>query len=349
MSSTAIDKLRQELLQRRLDALFITKGKNVSYLSGFAGESGLLLTPTRKVLVVDFRFKEEAAKTAASFQIYQRPNLQTLEESLLHLVKKLKLKRLGFEALSLSYQFYRRLKSALHPVKLVPTDSIVEQLRAIKTAAEIKLLKKAAGLAAETQRYAQKIIKPGKEETEISRELQYFMRKLGAEACAFEPIVASGKRSSMPHACASDKIIKDKEAVLVDLGCRISGYNSDLTRMVFLGKMRGKIKRIYATVIRAQKLAIQAVRPGEKILRIDKIARQCIAKEGLGGFFGHALGHGIGREVHEYPSISPNSQGFLRKGMVFTIEPGIYIPGWGGAMVEEMVLVTKTGHEVLAG
>jgi len=347
MNPAAINKLRQELLRRKIDAFLITKGVNVAYLSGFKGEGQLLITPTRQILLVDFRFNEQAAKVAGSFQIRQRQSFRPLEESILRLVKRLKLKRLGFEASSLAYGFHHKLKSTLKSVKLIPSTDIVERLRAIKSGQEIRLLKKAAALSVKSFGFARKIIKAGRKEVEIARELQYFMRKLGAEDCAFDIIVASGKRSSLPHAPACARTIKNNEAVLVDLGCRISCYNSDLTRMVFLGRISGKLKRTYEIVRQAQQLAIKAVRAGVKIRQIDKIARQYIAKAGLGAFFGHALGHGIGREVHEYPSISPKNQGILKKGMVFTIEPGVYIPGWGGIRVEDMVLVTRTGHEVL--
>ncbi len=347
MSKTAINKLRQELLRHNLDALLITKGANIAYLSGFKGEGQLLITPAKKILLTDFRFKEQAAEETRAFQIRQRQKFRPLEESILRLVKKLKLKRLGFESRSLSYQFYGKLRQALRPVKLVATGDIVEQLRTIKSGREIKLLKKAAHLAVGTFRFARSIIKPGRKEVEIAGELEHFMRKYNAKGRSFDIIVASGKRSSMPHASASLRTIKDNETVLLDLGCRIHGYNSDLTRMVFLGKISPKIKRIYEIVLRAQELAIKAIRAGEKICQIDKIARQYITKEGLGAFFGHALGHGIGREVHENPSISPENRQTLKAGMVFTVEPGVYIPGMGGVRVEDMVLVTKAGCEVL--
>ena len=347
MNILAIDKLRRELLRHELDGILITNQANVAYLTGFKGEGQLLITPDKHVLIVDFRFKEQAAKEARPFRIWQRQSFSSLEEGILRLVKKLKLKGMGFEAQSLSYQFYRKLKAALKPANLSPTSNIIEHLRAIKSLQEIKLIKKAASLAVKSFAFAKDIIKPGKEEAEIARELQYFMRKNGAQECAFDIIIASGKRSSMPHAPISHRTFKRNEAVLVDLGCRIADYNSDLTRMVFLGKISAKIKRTYEIVLQAQQLAISAVRAGAKIRQIDKIARQHIVKAGLGAFFGHALGHGIGREVHEYPPISPQNQDILKEGMVFTIEPGVYIPGWGGIRVEDMVLVTRNGYEIL--
>ena len=347
MNRLAIKKIRRELIKQRLDGLLITSQINIAYLSGFAGEGQLIITPKRKIVLVDFRFKEQADKQVNLFEVRERQNFFPLEADLCNLAKKLKIKRLGFEAPWISYVFYLKLKDALQPVKLIPTFRIIENLRAIKSVQEIKALRKAAAIAVKSFFFARKIIKPGKKEVEIAREVQYFMRKLGAQDCAFETIVAAAERSAMPHAHASEKRIKRNNIILIDLGCRIAGYNSDLTRMVFLGKISAKVKRIYKIIRQAQKLAIEAIKAGVEIGRIDKIARQHIAKSGLDAFFGHALGHGIGREVHEYPSINPHNRDCLKKGMVFTVEPGIYIPGLGGVRVEDMVLVTKSGCEVL--
>lgn len=342
-----INKLRAELLRLKVAALLITNRANVAYLSNFSGEGQLLITPTKKFLIIDLRFAESAAKTMRSWQIWQRQSFSLLEESILHLTNKLKLKRLGFETTSISYDFYRKLNRILKALQLIPTTNIVESLRTIKSAQEIRVLKKAAGLAAKSFNFAKKIIKPGRKEVEIARELQYFMRRHGAEDSSFDIIVASGKRSSLPHGPVSQRKIKGNEAILVDLGCRISGYNSDLTRMVFLGKIGGTLRRNYEVVAQAQKMAIKAVKAGIEIRQIDQIARQYISKNGLGPSFIHALGHGIGREIHERPAISPTNHDILKEGMVFTVEPGVYIPGWGGIRIEDMVLVKKNGCEIL--
>jgi Xaa-Pro aminopeptidase len=343
----AINKLKTKLLKHKLEALLITSKINVAYLTGFTGEGQLIATPTQQVLIVDFRFREQAKKEVDFCQIYQTKSFRPLEENISEVVKKLKLKKLAFQPSSLSYEFYCRLKKILNSVELHPTANIVDRLRAIKDTQEIKLLKKAAHCAMQSFAFAQRIVKPGKRETDIASRLYLFIKKLGVDSLAFDTIVASGKRGSMPHAPVSNRTIKNNEAVLLDLGCRISGYNSDLTRMIFLGKITEKIKCIYNIVLQAQRLAISTVRAGVKICQIDNIARNYIAKAGLGSYFGHALGHGIGREVHEYPFISPKNHNVLEEGMVFTIEPGIYIPGVGGIRIEDMVLVTKTGYEVL--
>lgn len=343
----AVNRLRAELLRLKVTALLITDRANVAYLSNFTGEGQLLITPTQKFLIVDPRFAEFAAKTVKTWQIWKRQSFAPLEESILHLVNKLKLKRLGFESTSISYGRYRKLSRILKILQLIPTTNIVEGLRSIKSTQEIRVLKKAARLAVKSFNFAKKIIKPGKKEVEIARELQYFMRRHGAEDSSFDIIVASGKRSSLPHGPVSQRIIKRNESILVDLGCRISGYNSDLTRMVFLGKIGGTFRRNYEVVQEAQRLAIKAVKAGIEISQIDQIARQFITKKGIGQFFIHALGHGIGREIHEQPAISPTNHDILKEGMVFTVEPGVYIPGLGGIRIEEMVLVKKNGCEIL--
>ncbi len=347
MNPASVSTLRCILARDKLDALLVTKAANIEYLSRFDGEGQLLITLKDKFLITDFRYQEAVRKKIKSFQIHSRESFVPLEESLSALTKRLKIKRMGFEAQDLNYATYRRLHKTLNNLKLISTKNVIERLRAIKTDQEIALIKKVAYCALASFTFAKNFIKPGKTECEIADAIQYFMKKMGAEGSAFDTIIASGKRASQPHARVSTRSVKKNDAVLIDLGCRKSGYNSDLTRVIFLGKMSGKIKKIYQIVIRAQQLAIEAVRAGEQIYKIDKIARQYIAKEGFGPYFGHALGHGIGREVHEYPSISPKNHEVLKAGMVFTIEPGIYIPGWGGIRIEDMILVTKNGSQIL--
>lgn len=341
------EKITSALKECNADALLVSKKENIAYLSGFNGEGQLLFTPARLVLIVDFRYHQQAIEQAKKAEVLCPRSFYSLEQTLLGLLKELKVQRLALEAHILSYSFYCRLKNKLRPVKLVPIVNIVERLRAVKSPEELRFIRQAAALAVQSVVFARKIVQPGKKETDIARELRYFMQLQGAEDCAFDIIVASGQRSAMPHALASQRIIKEGESVLIDLGCRSSGYNSDLTRMLFLSRIKGRTKRIYEVVAHAQHLAIAAVKAGERAANIDNIARQFISQEGLGAFFGHALGHGVGKEIHEYPHISSASKDILQEGMVFTIEPAVYIPKWGGIRIEDMVLVTKTGCEVL--
>lgn len=347
MNPKALAKLRKKLTKDKLDGLLVTKEANVSYLSNFQGAGQLLITPTKKILITDFRFQEQLQHKLTSWQILIRKNFSSLSDELLLLSKQFRLRRLGFEASSLAYQPYRKLNSALRSIHLIPTVSMVEDIRKIKSPAEIKLIKKAAALAVKSFIFSMKIIHPGKREDQVARQIRNFMQEHGAEDAAFDIIIASGKRSALPHAPLAQRKIGKNDAVLIDLGCRISGYNSDLTRTVFLGKIKDKLKRVYAVVYAAQQKAIQSVRAGVESSQIDNIARQYIKREKLDKFFGHALGHGIGREVHEEPVISPKNKEILRAGMIITIEPGVYIPNLGGVRIEDMVLVTKKGCEIL--
>ena len=349
MNQQRLNSLRKHLKQRGLDAALITNEVNVSYLSGLNAQAELLITAGKKIAFVDFRYMEAAQRQLKSWQIWQRRSFYPIEEEIIQCATGLRLKRLGFEPLSLSFEGHRKLKAGIKPIKLVPASGLIETLRAKKFPQEIRLIKQAASLAVKSMDYARKIVRPGVSELEVVRKLHYYMQDMGAQGPAFDIIIASGPRSSMPHAAASARKIRNNEAVLVDLGCRISGYNSDLTRMLFLGKISAKIKHIFTIVSRAQQLAIKAARPGMKIKELDSIAREHIAQYGLGIYFGHSLGHGIGKQVHEYPSISPHSRDLLRTGMVFTIEPGIYIPKLGGFRQEDMVLLTPKGAKVLTG
>lgn len=347
MNSKAIQKIRLEISRLKLDAILISSNANMAYLSNFRGEGELLITPTKKILFTDFRFTEQATKVAKSFQIYKRNKSHSKQKNIVDLARKLKIKRLGFEATGLSYQAYCSLKKSLSFLKVIPTINIIEQIRSIKNSQEIKLIKKATFIAVKTMSYAKRIIKPGKQEIEIAQKIEQFIQAQGCEEKAFNIIVASGANSSMPHAIPSRRTIKNNQPVLVDLGCRFCGYNSDLTRTWFLGKISAQFRRIHDIVSLAQQMAIAAIKPGVVIAEIDNIAREHIIKEGFGPSFEHALGHSIGREVHEHPSVSSQNHEVLRENMVLTIEPGIYLPGWGGVRVEDMVLVTKKGSKVL--
>ena len=258
--------------------------------------------------------------------------------------------RLGFEERSLDFAQYRIIKKLLAGrTKLEPTAGLVEELRKIKDPQEIVLLKKATRAAAEALRFAAKLIRPGLREIQIAAELRRFIAYKAAMSTAFDIIVASGINSSFAHHLTSEKKLKNGELLFIDIGTEYLGYKSDLTRTFFLGKIAGKPKKIYDIVRKAAALAIKKIAPGTKISEIDSTARQHIASFGYGGFFGHNLGHGIGLEIHEEPAISEKNQALLKEGMVFSVEPAIYLPGEFGIRIEDDVLVTKNGCEVLSG
>ncbi|MEA3560566.1 MAG: aminopeptidase P family protein, partial [Candidatus Omnitrophota bacterium] len=261
---------------------------------------------------------------------------------------KLKLKRLGFEAGSLSYAGYKKLKTELSPVKLIATSNLIEDLRMIKQDSEIKIIKKAISITQEVFSSITSLITPGVTEKWIAGKIEFFLRTLGGEESSFPAIVASGQRTVLPHACPTGRKIGRNQPVLIDMGTSLRGYNSDLTRMAFLGKISKRFETIYNLLITAQGEAINRITPGVKACEIDSAARGYLARHGLAKYFIHGLGHGVGREVHEQPWISGNNKTELTQGMIITVEPAVYIPGWGGIRIEDMVLVTSQGHEVLS-
>lgn len=344
------NRIYRILKKKNLDGLLISNETNVSYLSNCgATEAIVLISLKGNFFITDFRYQEQARAEISNFNIKTIGSFDSKVAPLLvaKIVKKLGLKRIGFESQHLSWERAGAFRDSLRGVEFIPTSNLVERLREIKDKVEIRIIEQAAHLSSEALRYLYSIITPGIREKELADEIEYFMRSQGAQRSAFNIIVASGERSIFPHAVTSDKIIKPDEVVLVDIGAHFKGYNSDLTRVIFLGRITRKLKRIYEIVAHAQKMALAKIKEGARIDIIDRAARNYIQNKGLGKFFGHALGHGVGRDIHERPLISPENRQQLKAGMVFTIEPGVYIPGVGGIRIEDMVLVTKTGYKVL--
>ncbi|MBN1527248.1 MAG: aminopeptidase P family protein [Candidatus Omnitrophica bacterium] len=330
---------------RSLDALLVTDEANVTYLSGFKGQDSMLLvTPRRKFFITDSRYSEEAADTLKGFSI--EVVRTTAYDTLRKLIRKSGSKRVGFESMDLPYEVAARLKAAVKPGRFMGERDMVEKLRAIKDPEEIALIRRSVSCAKKTFNRIVRGIRPGVTEEEIHRRLEIEFIRQGARS-AFAPIVAAGKNSSKPHAHSGRTAVPKNGMVMIDIGCSLDGYNSDLTRMLFLGKIGDRLKKIYGIVRAAQEKALALIKPGVRISDVDRAARGLIEKAGHGGHFGHALGHGIGLSVHEYPSISGRTEARLAEGMVFTVEPAIYIPALGGVRIEDMVLVTKDGSEIL--
>ena len=342
-----VGSLRATLRKKGLDGLLVRKDENIRYLSGFSAQDSarLIVTRGRNVLVTDARFKEAAEKKAGEFdlKITERSPYDALKEAL----KKEKVSSLGFESDHTCYTSYYGLKANLKKVALLPTRGLIESLRAVKDDGEISLIKKAVSITGKAYLHAKKIIKPAMTGGSLSAAIDNQMRLNGALGPAFRTIVAQNPYSSHPHAEPTEKAFGKNSVVVIDTGAVYKWYNSDLTRMLFLGRISTKFKHIYNILKAAQQKAIDTIAPGIKISAVDRAARQYIAGKGYGRDFLHGLGHGVGLEVHEGPNISGTNKGVLLQGMVFTVEPGIYIPGRGGLRVEDMVLVTKNGCEVL--
>ncbi len=344
-----IANLIKKLEESKIDALIVTKPENVFYLTSFSSDSVILLiNPKKSFAITDFRYAEAASSAIRGFELIVLNNrLDSFPRAISATLSKCRAKKIGFEASSATFSQYRKIKRAIGNKMLVSAADPIEALREIKEVEEINLIKQAFAITKETLKEVKRIISSDITEIEILRYIKQAFIKKGAEGAAFEPIVATQPGASQPHYKTTAKRLGNNKPILIDMGAKYEGYNSDLTRICILGKIKSKFNRLYTVLLDAQKRALDLVRPGAKISDVDNAARQYIADKGFGKFFGHSLGHGIGLEIHEKPTIDHRNDNPLRDGMVFTVEPGIYIPGYGGLRIEDAVLVTKNGCKVL--
>jgi Xaa-Pro aminopeptidase len=331
-----------------IDALLVTTRPNVTYLTGFTGEdSYLLVTRDNELLITDSRFATQLAEECRGLDLEVRTQKVQMIDALTKVVKRAKPVRLGIEAASMSVALLESLEKKLPRVQLVSTHGLVEQLREIKDRDEIAAIRAAITHAERAFNVIRASLRPEQTEFQVATELEYQIRSFGGAACSFPPIVAVGPRAALPHATPGRKLVGESDFLLIDWGARSPLYVSDLTRVLVTGKILPKLERIYGVVLKAQRAAMAAVQPGIPACDVDAAARNVIEKAGYGRQFGHGTGHGVGLEVHETPKLSSSSNRPLKAGMVVTIEPGIYLPGWGGVRIEDDVLVTRDGHEVL--
>ena len=342
-----IKKLRDILQQENLDALLVTFLPHVRYLCGYSGTNGMILiSPEISFFLTDFRYQQQAKEQVKDLKVViaQRDLFSSLPDIPFLKGKRIKM---GFEADHLNCKSYQRLKKLLPDCLLLPTEKVVETLTIKKDKGEIKKIKKAISITDRVFSEILDFIKPGVRELELSAEMEYRMKRYGSSTPYFETIVASGKRAALPHGVASSKKIREKEFVTMDFGAVFDGYTADMTRTVVVGKANRRQKQVYNTVLRAQKRAISKARSKIKACDLDKTAREVIKKAGYGKYFGHGLGHGIGLQIHDNPAVNSTNQQTLEPGMVVTIEPGIYIPNWGGVRIEDDALITQRGCEIL--
>ncbi len=331
--------------QKNLDALLVSQSENRRYLSQFKGSAGwLIITKKNAYLAVDFRYTEQAKREVAD-GLEVRAIIGDATEWLTDFLANSGLQTIGFESGALSYDFTCRLSDKLHNIskkaKLVPCKDIVERIRSVKDKEELKLIAKAAELADSALRYAQTLLKPGITEKGLAWELEKWLRVNGSEPLPFDIIVASGLNASLPHHQPSEKIIEPDEAIVIDLGARINGYCSDITRTLFLEMHDETFFRIYDIVLSAQLTGLSLIKSGMTGGQADQLSRIVIDTAGHQDHFGHGLGHGLGLAIHEIPAIRPKSEDILTDNMVFTIEPGIYISGWGGIRIEDTVMLNQ--------
>lgn len=328
-----------------LDCVLISSLQNIRYLCGFTGSEGaLLLTRDRGWFLCDSRYTTQAAAQVGEAEIVE---FKSKQDTIVALVGGQGFSRIGFEAAHTTMATYTALSAALGGRELVPLGAELDDIRSCKDNDELQRLSDVAALSSAALMAIRPLLRPGVKEVEVALELELEMRRLGADGRAFDFIVASGARGSMPHGVASDKTLQPGELVTIDFGAVKDGYYSDETVTVAIGEPGEKQKSIHAIVKAAHDMAVAAVRPGIACRELDAVAREYIRESGYGDYFGHGLGHGVGLEIHEKPVLSPRGDAVAVEGMVFTIEPGIYIPGFGGVRIEDTVAVTADGCRVL--
>ena len=351
--SRRIARLRNKMEEARVDGFLVSATANIRYLSRFTGSAGyLLITESEAVLATDFRYIEQAETESPSYRVHRtRGGTAWLPDML----AELGVSTLAIEADYMTVASHTALTAVLTEsenaadVFIEETTGVIEGVRAVKDAAELALLEKAVEFADRALAFVASRVEPGIAEARIAWELELEMRRLGAEGPAFDIIVGAGPNGALPHHRADDSILRQGDPVVIDMGANYEGYHSDLTRTFYVGNPDDEFLSIYSIVLQAQETAIREVRPGMTGEDVDKIARTVIEEAGYGEEFGHGLGHGVGLAVHERPMVVPTSEDVIENGMIFTIEPGIYISGWGGVRIEDIVVMEDGRARILTG
>ena len=344
-----IDALRGLMSERSIDALLVTSEINVHYLTGFTGDSSyLLVSEDRAAILSDRRYEIQIASECSAIEAFirgpDRQMLQVVEEA----VGAFGCAAVGLESAHTSWNLVQSLQEAMGKVEFIATQNLVESLRQIKDPGELEIIRQAIAIAERTFGAIRATLSGDQCELEIAYQIEHWIRHFGGTGCGFDSIVAVGCNAALPHAQPGSRQIQDDPVLLLDWGAKFQGYTSDLTRMTCVGAPAGRFAEIYPIVLDAQLAAIEAIRPGATFRDVDAAARDLITRAGYGDNFNHGLGHGIGLEIHESPRMASSIDGELRKGMIVTVEPGIYLPGEVGVRIEDDILVTSGGHEVLS-
>lgn len=346
MTANRLTDLRVQIAEKGLDALLVSEANNRRYMSGFTGSAGvLIISPTEALLATDFRYYEQVRMQAPDFELVEAS--ETIHKTLAEVVARYGFRRLGFESQDVTVETFERWQKAIPDVEWVATAGLVEDLRQIKDAGEIARIAEAVRIADEAMEYIMEWMRPGVTEREVAWELKVYMRTHGAEKLSFTTIVGSGPNGAMSHAVTSERKIQRGDPVVIDMGAVYEGYCSDITRSFCLGEASDQYRQVWDTVLTAQQAAEAAIKAEMPGIEADAVARHIIYDAGYEGKFGHGLGHGVGLAIHETPRASFTSKDILHEGTIVTVEPGIYLPGWGGVRIEDMVVVTETGCRVL--
>ncbi|MDR1385263.1 MAG: Xaa-Pro peptidase family protein [Planctomycetaceae bacterium] len=343
------DKLRSILKKDGVNAMIVTNFINVTYLTGFTGDdSYLIVAQEGDTLISDFRYGEQIEKECSGLTAYIRPIEESMPKAAFKLLKSVTPKRLGVEENSMTLALRDNFAAVLDDWDLIGLKSPVERLRMVKDKSEIDLVRKAGTIAARAFECVKAGLRAEQTEIELKNQLEYAMKQFGAENVSFSSIIAVGEWASLCHAVPGDRRVHQGELLLIDWGATYKGYMSDNTRtLVTTPKPSSKLRKLYEIVLQAHRESAAAIAPGKRCRDIDAVARSIITDAGYGKFFGHGLGHALGLEIHENPRFNTVTETILEPGMILTIEPGIYLPGWGGIRIEDDYLVTKTGAENL--
>jgi Xaa-Pro aminopeptidase len=345
---TRRDKIRKALRKLGVEALLVTDFTNVTYLTGFTGDDSFLLVRDDGDLIIsDPRYTTQLGEQSPGVDLFiRKPGISILQATM-RVLRTAEIGRLGIEADSMTVGLEDKISDKLPHMAIVPITGLVEKYRQIKDKEEIALTRKSVWQAEKAFGVIRASLRGDMTEKQIAADLEYQIRLFGAKAPAFPSLIGVGPRSALPHITPGDNRVDESDFLLVDWGASEGLYRSDLTRMIVTGKIPPKFASIYEIVLEAQTKAIEAIRPGVACQDIDAVARRIIAKAGFGKRFGHGLGHSMGLLIHESPRFAVKNQTLLRPGMIMTVEPGIYLPGWGGIRIEDDILVTRSGHEVL--
>ena len=342
------EKLRKLLKKTGAEALLVTSVPNVTYLTGFTGDSSyLLVTQDDQILISDGRYATQIEEECPGLEMNIRRAGILIHQQVVKILRAAGISRLAIEAESMTVATRERIAEKLPKLEIGATTGMVEHLRQVKDKEELALIRRAVRIAEKSFAVIRAGLRPEQTEKQIGDALEHQFRLFGGDGPAFPTIVAVGPRAALPHAKLTDRRVGDGDVLLVDWGAQWRLYKSDLTRVLVTGKISTKLRRVYEVVLSAQARAIAAIRPGVPTTEVDAAARSVIAEAGLDRRFNHGIGHGFGLEIHESPRMSGKNTATLKPGMVVTVEPGVYIPGWGGVRIEDDILVTRDGHEVL--
>ena len=347
-SNARLKKLRALIKKSGADAALITNFANVTYLTGFTGDdSYLVVTATDAIVLSDSRYTIQLGEECPHLELVIRGPGEGMVPAVSKLVRRARLRRLAVEGDSMTLSLHAALESSLERCQLTSSAQLVEQLRVTKDKHEVASIRRACTQARRAFEVVRASLTPDLTEKSVAADLEHQARRFGAKGLSFPPIVAVGARAALPHANPTEGRIGESPFTLFDWGANEGLYVSDLTRVLVTGKIPPKLRTVYGVVLKAQRAAIRAIAPGVTCDEADQVARRIISKAGYGKYFGHGLGHGIGLEIHEAPALSRGQPMTLKPGMIVTVEPGVYLPGWGGVRIEDDVLVTRDGCEVL--